>query len=96
MITTRQRAELKTLAHKLTPSVQIGKDGVTDNLVAQIDIVLENKELIKVKILANCDLEAKKLINELAEKLKANAVLAVGGVMVLYRLSSKDGVKHIL
>ena len=96
MITTKARAELKTLAHNLTPGVQIGKDGVTENVIGQIDIVLENKELVKVKILPNSTVEAKELINELAQKLNAEAILAVGGVMVLYRVSSKKGVKHIL
>ena len=96
MITTKQRAELRKLAHNLTPSVQIGKDGLTENVVNEVDIVLENKELVKIKILPNSTLEAKQVINELANTLSAEAVQAVGGVMVLYRFSTKKGVMHVL
>lgn len=96
MITTKQRAELKKLAHNLTPSVQIGKDGLTQNVIDQIDIVLENKELIKIKVLQNSQVLAKEAINELANTLSAEAVQAVGGVMVLYRFSTKKGVPHVL
>jgi RNA-binding protein len=96
MITTKQRAELRKLAHHLTPSVQIGKDGLTENVVNQIDVVLENKELVKVKILQNSQVEAKQIINELASTLAAEPVQAVGGIMVLYRFSTKKGVVHVL
>jgi RNA-binding protein len=95
MITTKQRATLKALAHHLSPSIQIGKDGLTENVKAEIDVVLENKELVKIKLLKTADLEAKTLINHLATELAAEPVLAVGGVMVLYRFSKKKGIKHI-
>ena len=96
MITTKQRAELRKLAHNLTPSVQIGKEGLTENVVNQIDVVLENKELVKIKILQNSQVEAKQIINELANTLVAEPVQVVGGVMVLYRFSTKKGVVHVL
>ena len=95
MITTKQRAKLKKLAHEITPSVQIGKDGLTENVVSQIDVVLENKELVKIKILKTADLDAKELINDLAKTLNAEPIIAVGGVIVLYRFSQKKGIKHI-
>jgi|AntRauTorcE11897_2_1112592.scaffolds.fasta_scaffold00001_278 RNA-binding protein len=95
MITTKQRSNLKSLAHKLTPDVLIGKEGISQNLIDQIETVLENKELIKVKVLSNSSVKAKSIINELAEKLNAEPVLAVGGVMVLYRFSNKEGIQHI-
>lgn len=95
MITTKQRAHLKMLAHNLQPAVIVGKEAVSENVVNQIDAILENKELVKVKILKSADVNAKDLINELAEKLTAEPILAVGGVMVFYRYSSKKGIKHI-
>lgn len=95
MITTKQRASLKALAHDLAPSVQIGKDGLTENVISQISVVLENKELVKIKLLKTADLQAKELINELATELKAEPILAVGGVIVLYKFSTKKGIKHI-
>lgn len=95
MLNSKQRSVLKGVASKMEPITQIGLDGITDNLVKMLDGAIENRELIKVKILQNCDLDAKKAIEELAEKLHAEPVLAIGRVMVLYRFSKKKNFKHI-
>lgn len=92
---SKDRAKLRKLAHNLSPSINIGKEGVTKNLINEIDVALENKELIKVKGLQNSDIDAKSLINELAAELKAEPIQRVGKVMVLYRRSKKDGIEHI-
>jgi len=89
------RAKLRAKASLLDPVCQIGLDGLTDNVVKTIDNVLENRELIKIKILQNSDCDAKILINTLAERLHAEPVQAIGRVMVLYRYSKKKNVKHI-
>jgi len=95
MITTKKRAMLKKVAHNYEPSVQIGKEGLTQAVINQIDVELENRELIKIKLLKTSGESSKTIINELAGVLKAEPILSVGGVIVLYRFSNKKGVKHI-
>ena len=50
MITSKQRSFLKSLAHNIDPAVYIGKAGVTENVVKEIDMCLEARELVKVKL----------------------------------------------
>lgn len=89
MLTGKQRSYLKSLAHDINDLMQIGKDGVTDNVLKQIDDALEARELIKIKILNNSLLEAKDTANEIANVLKAEYVQSIGNKIVLYR-QSKD------
>ena len=95
MLSSKDRAKLKGLASKMDAIVQIGLEGVTDNLLKTLDGALENRELIKVKVLQNSSVDAKVAINEIAEKLNAEPVLQVGRVMVFYRISKKKNIKHI-
>lgn len=89
MITSKQRSYLKSLAHQLDPLVYIGKNDLTDNILNEIDTCLEHRELVKVKIQESCLLDPKETANEVAEKLGAEFVQAIGRKFVLYR-ESKD------
>ncbi|MGD9901030.1 MAG: YhbY family RNA-binding protein [Spirochaetales bacterium] len=95
MITTKERASLKGLAHKLKVSVQVGKEGITDTVLNEIDVALFNKELIKVKLLKTADLDKKDAMHQIGTKLNAEEILVVGNILVLYRFSDKEGVEHI-
>ena len=95
MITTKQRSILRGLGNALDPIVQIGKDGLSDNAVEGVNLVLEARELIKIKILKNCDTEPKVLIHILAEKTGADVVQVIGNIGLLYRKSQKKGFQHI-
>jgi RNA-binding protein len=90
MITGKQRSYLKGLAHNLDPIIQIGKNGITKNLISQADEVLESRELVKFKILSNCELDARTTASELAEVLKAEFVVSIGKRFVLYRESENN------
>lgn len=90
MITGKQRSYLKSLAHELDPLFQLGKQGITENFVVQLDEALETKELIKVKILQNCDLDATLVANQLSEELGAEFVQSIGSKFVIYRPSKKN------
>ena len=89
MITSKQRSFLRSMAHELEPTVYIGKAGLTENIVKEMSIGLEHRELVKVKLQEGCDLSPKETANELADLLKAEFVQAIGRKFTLYK-QSKD------
>ena len=95
MLSSKQRAHLMGLANKLPTLVQIGKYGVTEGVVAQIDDALERRELVKIGVLKSCPQTAKDLLNGLATAMQAEPVHAIGTKIILYRRSSTEGVAHI-
>ncbi len=90
MITSKQRSYLKSLAHDLDPIVYIGKAGVTDNVIKEIDTCLEARELVKVKLQEGCDLAPKDVANSLLDTLGAEFVQAIGRKFTLYRESKEN------
>ena len=78
MLTSKQRAYLRGLANTLEPVLQVGKDGVGENLIAQADGVLEKRELIKGNVLENSPLSARE------------AAQAIAGVRVVPRAAGQD------
>ena len=95
MITSKQRSYLRGLAHDLEPTVYIGKAGMTENIVREMNVGLEMRELVKVKLQEGCDLTPKEVANELAERLNAEYVQAIGRKFTLYR-ESRDNKQIIL
>ena len=71
MLTGKQRSYLKALANSVDTIMQIGKGGITDSVLKQIDDALNARELIKVSVLKNSMLDAKSVANEVAESLGA-------------------------
>lgn len=90
MITSKQRAYLRGLANSMEPILQIGKGGISENLVTQISEALEKRELIKVHILESAMLNTKEACSQLAELTGAECVQAIGNKFVLYRESEKN------
>lgn len=95
-MTSAERAKLRSLAMTIEPTTHIGKNGVGDTLIKQIDEQLESRELIKISVLKNADLSAKEIAEELAVSSKSQVVQVLGSKITLYRVSKKDGVKHLL
>lgn len=85
MITSKQRAYLRSMANSLQPIFQIGKGGVTDVVVEQIALALEARELIKIHILETAFIDTKTTCNEIAQRLGAEPVQAIGSKFVLYK-----------
>lgn len=90
MISSKQRSYLKGLAHQVDPTVYIGKQGLTENVVKEIETGLNCRELIKVKIQEGCELVPKEVCGQLAEQLGAEFVQAIGRKFVLYRESEDN------
>lgn len=89
MITSKQRSFLRGLAQTTDATVYIGKQGLTENVIKEIEVGLDTRELVKVKIQEGCLLDPKETANEMAEQLNAEFVQAIGRKFVLYR-ESKD------
>lgn len=90
MITTKQRAQLRALANPLEVILQVGKGGIIDTLVKQVDDALTARELIKIKVLENAPVNAREVAQELAEKTGADVVQVIGMKVSLYRRNNKD------
>lgn len=90
MITGKQRSYLKKLAHELSPTVFIGKSGVTENIKKEIENGFESRELVKIKFQEGALLDPKTTANELAEDLGAEFVQSIGRKAVLYRESKEN------
>lgn len=90
MLTGKQRAYLKSMANKMDPLFQIGKNGVTENFVEQLKEALETRELIKIKVLNNSMLEADEVVKELCQRAEAEFVQSIGNKVVIYKESEEN------
>ena len=82
---TKQRAFLSSMATKLKPFTQIGKEGLKDTTFQHIDSALAANELVKVKILDKETFPVRETSAEIAEKTNSEVVRIIGGTIVLYR-----------
>ncbi|MCG7497562.1 ribosome assembly RNA-binding protein YhbY [Vibrio sp. Of7-15] len=86
-LSTKQKQHLKGLAHNLKPVVLMGANGLTEAVLAEIEIALNYHELIKVKV-ASEDRETKHLIiDAIIRETKAEKVQTIGKTLVMYRPS---------
>lgn len=95
MLTGKQKRFLRSEAHHLTPIFQVGKGGVNQNLIKQIEDALEARELIKVSVLNNCLEDRDDVAEQLSQGAKAELVQVIGNVIVLYK-ESKENKKLVL
>lgn len=96
MLSKENKKLLRSLAHQLNSNVQIGKSGLSDNLISGIDTDLEAHELVKVTLLKSCDLDINAAAIECAAATGSEIVQMIGRTFVLYRLSkaNKLGLKQ--
>ena len=95
MLNSKQRAKLRSIASTIQATTIMGKDGLTETVLAQIDRELTARELVKVSVLENAEETAKDYLIQASEALKAEQVCHIGKKFVLYRRSNKQGIKHI-
>ena len=88
-LTSKQRAQLRSLATNLDTIVHVGKDGIGDNLVKQVNDALEARELIKGRVLENSLLSPREAAQQLAPLTRSEVVQVIGTKFVLYRPSHK-------
>lgn len=90
MLTGKQRAYLKSLAMEIEPTVYIGKNELTENVLKEIDAYLAAHELVKVKLQESVIANPKDVANEVAQKIGAEYVQAIGRKFVLYKESKEN------
>lgn len=88
-LTGKQKRYLRSLAHHEKPLFQIGKNGVTENFIAQVDDVMLKRELIKISILQNCLEDKDSIAEALTKETGAELVQIMGNTIVLYRESDE-------
>ena len=90
MITSKQRAQLRGMAAALNTELQIGKSGITENVVRQAEEALAARELIKGRVLDNSLLSAREACDALCEACGADGVQDIGSKFVLFKQNEKD------
>lgn len=90
MLTGKQKRLLRSKAHHLNPIFQVGKGGVNENMIKQINEALEARELIKISILQNCEDDRNTVAEQLIAGTKAELVQVIGNIIVLYKESIEN------
>lgn len=89
MLTGKQKRFLRSKAHHLNPIFQIGKSGLTEQMIIEIEAALEVRELIKVSMLQNCE-EPKEDIQAKFEEAGIEIAQQIGNIFVLYKESEEN------
>lgn len=89
MLNSKQRAYLRGLSNKIDSIFQIGKGGVSPELIEAIDEALEARELIKCTVLNNCMEDIKYIASAISERTKSDVVQVIGKKVVIYRQSKE-------
>jgi RNA-binding protein len=92
LLTSKQRAKLKSIAATTETILQVGKGGVGDQLVKQVDDALTARELVKLHALETAPEEPGTLAQALADATRSEVVQVIGRRMVLYRRNAKKPV----
>ena len=87
-MTSKERARLRSEANTLEPIIQIGKDGITDAVIAQMEDNFNTRELFKVRVhLETAPETPKELAAKLAEAVKCEIIQVIGGIIVVFRIN---------
>lgn len=84
-LNTKQKQLLRAEAHHLSPVVMLGQHGLTDAVLAEIEVALTTHELIKVKIAGQDREDKRAIINRITEATRADLVQTVGHIAILFR-----------
>ncbi len=95
MFSSKQRARLKSLASTLKPIAQVGKEGISENLLNGLSEALEAHELIKVNLLPAAGEDGENLAVNIADLLGAEVVAVIGRKAIFYRRSQRENFEHI-
>ncbi|AOA00267.1 MULTISPECIES: ribosome assembly RNA-binding protein YhbY [Carnobacterium] len=94
-LTGKQKRFLRSEAHHLTPIFQVGKGGLSDEMMKQIGEALEKRELLKVSLLQNTDEEVTEVAAAIEKTVGCDAIQIIGRVIVLFQPSTKEKYQRI-
>ena len=89
MLTSKERAELRSQATTLDTTLMVGKGGVTESVIAEADNQLTARELVKGKVLEGAMMTPREVCDEICEATGAEGVAVIGTKFVIYRFSEK-------
>ena len=95
MLNSKQRAKLRGIASTYDTVFQVGKGGISDTLIAQVEDALRKRELIKLRVLDNSMYSSREAAEEIAEKTGADVVQVIGSRFVLFKRNPKEPVIDI-
>lgn len=95
MLTSKQRAKLRSIAQSYEPIFYIGKSGLSDEIINQLENAINARELIKLGVQENCEYSAREAADLIAPKLGADVVAVIGRKFVLWR-RSRDPKKRVI
>lgn len=90
MLNSKQRAELRGMANSLEPIFQIGKGGINDQLIRQVDETLEKRELIKLTVLETSPESSRQAADVISDATESEVVQVIGRKFILYRKSKEN------
>jgi RNA-binding protein len=85
ILTPRQKRELRALGHHLKPAAMLGREGITDNVIASVEAILAARELLKVKLQEGCPVEREAAADALSLATGAAVAQLLGRTILLYR-----------
>ena len=89
MLTSKQRSEFRAQANTLETTLMVGKDGVTEAVIAEADRLLTARELIKGKVLEAALMSVREVSDAICEATGADGISCVGNKFVIWRFSEK-------
>ena len=96
MLSSKQRAYLRGLANKENAIFQVGKGGISDELLKELDIVLEKRELIKITVLETSFMTSRGACEAICEEIGAEPVQCIGNKVVIYRMARDKNNRKIV
>ncbi len=89
MLTSKERAEYRAQANTLETTLMVGKGGVTESVIAEAEVLLTNRELVKGKVLETALMTPREVSDAICEATGAEGISCVGSKFVIYRFSEK-------
>ncbi len=95
MLTNSQKKRLKQRAMSLDSTFQIGKSGITEQMILGIDQALDRRELVKITVLKNADIMQDDAADDLSQALQCEVVQVIGRKIILFRVASEEKYQKI-
>lgn len=92
MLTSKQRAYLRSLANSIDTILMVGKGGLSDQIYKTADDAITARELIKGKVLETCEMSVREVADTIANEINADVVQVIGTKFVLYRKNEDEPV----